>query len=149
MDRVGILAAIALPAAILSASARLAGAGGVPAPTSALQAPAPVQAILERACYDCHSDRTRWPWYSAVAPLSWLIERDVRLGRQQLNFSRWGSYYPVTRRHKLQWIGRVVRSARMPPKSYLFMHPQGRLSPADRAQIERWVTSALAAEPKK
>ena len=142
MSKVKIAAAMVLLAASIPV-ARPATAGGAPAPTAA------VQVLLERACYDCHSDRTHWPWYSAVAPLSWLIERDVRVGRQELNFSRWASYYPITRRRKLEWIGRVVRGARMPPKTYLFMHPQARLSPDERAQIERWVSAALAAQPQK
>lgn len=148
MSKVKIAAAMALLAASIPVACP-AVAGGAPAPSAALQAPAPVQALLERACYDCHSDRTHWPWYSAVAPLSWLIERDVRVGRQELNFSRWGSYYPITRRRKLEWIGRVMRRARMPPKTYLFMHPRARLSPDERAQIERWVSAALAAQPQK
>ncbi|HLH78547.1 MAG TPA: heme-binding domain-containing protein [Candidatus Binataceae bacterium] len=147
MGRIKIAAATVLLTASFPATMLLAGASGVPTPTSVLQTSAPVQAILERACYDCHSDRTRWPWYSAVAPLSWLIERDVRLGRQQLNFSRWGGYSSATRRHKLEWIGRVVHSGRMPPRSYVFMHPEAALNPPQRAQIERWVNSALLAEP--
>ncbi len=57
-----------------------------------VEAPADVHAILERACYDCHSNRTRWPWYSSVAPVSWLVARDVRRGRKELNFTDWPAF---------------------------------------------------------
>lgn len=58
-----------------------------PPPTREIAAPARIEALLIRACYDCHSNRTRWPWYSRVAPVSWLVARDVTLGRKELNFS--------------------------------------------------------------
>src|SRR5262245_24374433 len=54
-----------------------------------LQAPLPISVTLRRACYDCHSNETRWPWYSRVAPVSWLVVRDVNLGREEINFSEW------------------------------------------------------------
>ena len=110
-----------------------------------LIAPAPVAATLRRACYDCHSDATRWPWYSRVAPLSWMIVRHVTEGRRQLNFSEWNTYYPHTRRRKLQWIGRALRDAKMPPWSYRLMHPDARLTAGDRAALEQWIEAALAA----
>lgn len=109
-----------------------------------LIAPAPVAATLRRACYDCHSNATRWPWYSRVAPLSWMIVRHVAEGRRQLNFSAWSGYYPHTRRRKLQWIGRALRDERMPPWSYTLMRPGARLTDGDRLELERWIASALA-----
>ncbi|MGH7767721.1 MAG: heme-binding domain-containing protein [Candidatus Binatia bacterium] len=60
-------------------------------------APPEINAIFRRACYDCHSNETQWPWYGYVAPISWWIARDVELGRRGLNFSEWDSYYPATR----------------------------------------------------
>jgi hypothetical protein len=108
-------------------------------------APAPpVAAILERACYDCHSNQTRWPWYSRVAPLSWLVASHVTAGRRQLNFSEWGRYYPATRRHKLQWMARALHNEQMPPWSYLLMHREAQLSADDRAVLERWIKIELA-----
>src|SRR6202011_3745448 len=80
-----------------------------PRSTGDIAAPPEIQTLLARACYDCHSKRTKWPCYSRAAPVSWLIARDVALGRKELNFSEWRSYYPQTRRRKLQWIGRVLR----------------------------------------
>ncbi|HVB79794.1 MAG TPA: heme-binding domain-containing protein [Candidatus Binataceae bacterium] len=111
---------------------------------SPLAPPAQIEALLTRACYDCHSNQTRWPWYSHIAPVSWLVARDVALGRKELNFSEWGSYYPQTRRRKLQWIGRVLREGSMPPWAYRLMHPRARLTGAERATLERWVESSLS-----
>jgi hypothetical protein len=109
-----------------------------------LPAPPRIEATLRRACYDCHSNETRWPWYGRVAPASWLIARDVNLGRKEVNFSEWGSYYPATRRRKLEWIGRTLREEKMPPLEYRLMHPGARLSEADKAGLEEWIESALA-----
>lgn len=107
--------------------------------------PPQIEALLTRACYDCHSNHTRWPWYSRVAPASWLVARDVELGRKELNFSEWGSYYPQTRRRKLQWMGRVLREGSMPPWNYRLMHPRARLNEAERAMLERWIDSGISA----
>jgi Haem-binding domain len=109
-----------------------------------LSAPAAVTGLLRRACYDCHSNDTRWPWYSRVAPVSWIIVRHVTRAREELNFSEWGDYYPNTRRHKLQWIGRVLRERTMPPRAYRLMHPAARLTQAERAALQDWIESALA-----
>ena len=109
-----------------------------------VSAPAPVAATLRRACYDCHSNESRWPWYSGVAPLSWLIVHHVAEGRRELNFSEWSIYFPRTRRRKLQWIGRALREEKMPPWSYGLMHPAARLTDSDRTALEQWIESALA-----
>jgi hypothetical protein len=107
-------------------------------------APAQVEALLTRACYDCHSNQTRWPWYSRIAPMSWLVARDVALGRKELNFSEWGSYYSQTRKRKLQWMGRVLRERSMPPWAYRLMHPGARLTAAERATLDRWIESEIS-----
>jgi len=114
-----------------------------PPSKGALEAPPEIEATLRRACYDCHSNWTHWPWYSYVAPVSWLIARDVNLGRKEINFSEWGSYYPATRRRKLEWMGRALGEEKMPPWSYRLMHPGARLTDADRAALERWIESTL------
>ena len=114
------------------------------APTGELSAPAAVRSLLERSCYDCHSVQTRWPWYSHVAPMSWLIYRDVEQGRKQIDFSDWTIYRPITRMHKLQWMGRALRQESMPPLSYLLLHPRARLTAEDRALLERWIDQELA-----
>ena len=107
-------------------------------------APAEIDVLLRRACYDCHSNETRWPWYTTIAPVSWLIERDVELGRKQLNFSEWGSYYPATRKRKLQWMGRALRKEAMPPWIYRMLHPDATLTQTDLARLQQWTESAIA-----
>lgn len=110
-----------------------------------LAAPPAVLKVLRRGCFDCHSNETRWPWYSRVAPLSWIIVHHVNRGRQELNFSEWDGYYPTTRRRKLEWIGRAIDEREMPPWWYRLMHPQARLSAADYTLLKYWVESGRAA----
>jgi hypothetical protein len=110
-----------------------------PSSDGKLVAPVAVAEILRRACYDCHSNETRWPWYSRVAPISWIVARHVARGRQELNFSDWHGYLPRTRQHKLQWTGRALRDERMPPWWYRMVHREARLSEADRATLTDWI----------
>ncbi len=110
-----------------------------PPATGDVSAPPAIEATLRRACYDCHSNETRWPWYSRVAPISWLAVHEVELGRKQINFSEWGEYYPATRKRKLQWTDRALREEKMPPWSYRIVHPDVRLTGEDRAALERWI----------
>jgi hypothetical protein len=110
-----------------------------PADQGQLVAPPEIQLTLRRSCYECHSNETRWPWYSRVAPISWLIVRDVDLGRKEVNFTEWGNYYPAVRRRKLEWIGRALREEMMPPWTYRLIHPSASLSDADRDALQRWI----------
>ncbi len=140
---------IALPAilaivGLLSAAQLLPVTRTNPPSSGTLAAPPAVDAILRHACYDCHSNQTRWPWYSRIAPISWLMVRDETLGRKEVNFSDWGSYYAATRRRKLRWIGRALHEQKMPPFTYRLLHPRARLDQADRVLLERWVESAVA-----
>ena len=88
------------------------------------------RALAQRACFDCHSNETRWPWYSNVAPISWLVQADVDEGRQVLNFSDWTRGY-----EEAQESGETVRNQSMPPRSYLMLHPEAKLSEAERQQL--------------
>jgi hypothetical protein len=105
-----------------------------------LQAPPEVHAILKRACYDCHSNQTKWPWYAYVAPVSWLVAKDVREGRKRMNFSNWGNYHPDKQEHKIEEIWEMVESGKMPLAVYRPMHPEAKLTDADRALIKEWAT---------
>jgi hypothetical protein len=109
-----------------------------------LAAPPQIKIVLRRACYDCHSNETRWPWYTYVAPLSWLVEHDVERGRQELNFSEWESYYPTTRRRKLQWTDRALREETMPPWIYRILHPGSGLTKEDLVALEKWIAPQIA-----
>lgn len=101
-------------------------------------APAPVNGILRRACYDCHSNETAWPKYSRVAPASWLVAHDVHEGRRELNFSEWSRYDAASRRKKLDKAAEEVGDGDMPPVYYVWMHPEARLSAADKAALKAW-----------
>lgn len=138
-----VLAAIALGACLILAQFIPVRLTNSP-PAGELVSPGNIKTILRENCYDCHSDQTRWPWYRQVAPISWLIVRDVRRGRKELNFSQWAGYYPATRRRKLQWIGRAVREEAMPPLLYRVIHPKARLNDQDRMVLERWIESQLS-----
>jgi cytochrome c551/c552 len=116
-----------------------------------LAAPGNVGEIIRHACYDCHSNETQWPWYSKIAPASWLAYRHVMEARARLNFSEWADYAydPGTEAHKLEEIERLIKSGAMPPWYYRLMHPRGRLTDAQRITVLRWIEgkrSALAAE---
>jgi len=106
--------------------------------TSVLAVPAPVQTVLARSCYDCHSHRTRWPWYSQVAPVSWLIANDVSEGRDHLNFSTWGSYSAVKAADKLEDIAKELSERGMPPVTYTLIHRDARPSDAEVATVVAW-----------
>jgi hypothetical protein len=103
-----------------------------------LAAPAEVQALLHRACYDCHSNETAWPWYSQVAPTSLLIARDVKEGRRKVNFSTWEKYDEQRKARKLKEIAKEVAKGDMPLFYYLPIHPDAKLSAAERELIVKW-----------
>ena len=100
--------------------------------------PPEVHAVLKRACYDCHSHETEWPWYAYVAPASWLVGRDVREGRKHLNFSRWETYEAKRRDRKLMEIEEMVNAGEMPPWFYVPLHAEAKLEDAERALLSAW-----------
>jgi hypothetical protein len=87
--------------------------------------------VLRKACYDCHSHETTWPWYSRVAPVSWLVAHDVKEGREHLNFSEWGMYGPDMSQLKLKQACSEVKRGEMPLMQYKLIHAEARLSQAD------------------
>ncbi len=88
--------------------------------------------LAQRACFDCHSNETGWPWYSSIAPVSWLIQRDVDEGRQKLNFSEWQN---AARFRHLNEIGEIINSGEMPPLQYYPMHPNARLTDTEKQAL--------------
>jgi hypothetical protein len=97
-----------------------------------------VKQILRRACYDCHSNETVWPWYSRVAPVSWLIARDVHEGREHLNFSTWDRISTQEQVEAMHESWEDVAEGEMPLWYYLPPHPEARLTDQDRAALRRW-----------
>lgn len=104
----------------------------------------PVTAILERSCNDCHSNKTRWPWYSHVAPVSWFVIDHVNEGRENLNFSEWGRYTEDDVDGMLKQICREVRSGVMPLSSYTPLHPGSKLSAEDVKTLCDWTDAERA-----
>jgi hypothetical protein len=94
--------------------------------------------IMERSCQNCHSERTDWPWYSYIAPMSWLIENDVRNGRSHMNLSRWDEYNLEKQQEILTELGAMIRSRQMPLPRYIRLHPSAKLSDAEIDQIYQW-----------
>jgi hypothetical protein len=103
-----------------------------------LTAPDAVKDILRRACYDCHSHETRWPWYGRVAPFSWWLAEHVIEGRADLNFSRWPLFDFEARELMLRDIEKQLVDGTMPLPSYLVGHREARLSDMDRKVLLEW-----------
>src|SRR5262245_11935800 len=104
---------------------------------------AETRALVRGACFDCHSNETRWPAYSSIAPSSWLVQNDVDAGRRHLNFSEWHRQ----QRHAKD-AAEQVQSGEMPPVYYGWMHPAARLSPADRDRLVRTFETMFGTAPK-
>ena len=97
-----------------------------------------VAAVLERGCGDCHSNETVWPWYSDVAPVSWFVIDHVNHGRRHLNFSEWTRYDRQEADDRLGSIAKSVKAGTMPMTSYTVLHPEARLTQAERDLIVDW-----------
>jgi hypothetical protein len=111
----------------------------------ALPAPPEVQAILDRACMDCHSHATKWPWYAYVAPVSWLVVYDTHEAREHLNLSRWNRYDPDEQREKVEEMWEEVEEGEMPMTPYVWAHPEAKLSDADKATLRAWSLASAGA----
>ena len=120
-------------------------------PKREVQANLPVDAVVgtvfERSCNDCHSYRSVWPWYSHVAPVSWLVVSDVNRGRKALNFSEWAGYQPGEQRKQLSEICKEVSEGEMPGLPYILLHRRAKLSTADVAAICAWTRNSLQPVP--
>ena len=106
--------------------------------------PPPVLARIDAACRDCHSDTTRYPWYSYLAPVSLLVQNDVREGRERLNLSRWPDYPVVRRQRFLSEIANQVQDGGMPLPIYTWLHRDAVLTPADITLIFEWTQAERA-----
>ena len=109
-------------------------------PKLALQAPENVQKIFKRSCYDCHSNHTKWPWYSYVFPLSWSVMDHVKNGRRALNFDEWKKY-DEQKRAELKDAIAQKSGVTMPLKAYLWFHNDAKLSKEDIQTIRKWAYS--------
>ncbi|PSL07375.1 heme-binding domain-containing protein [Cecembia rubra] len=102
-----------------------------------------VAGLLKTSCYDCHSNETVYPWYSKVAPTSWLVAKDVREGREELNFSYWAEMDLMKQLGKLDDIAEAVENGKMPMEIYVWMHKSAKLTDAQRELIVAWAEGAM------
>jgi hypothetical protein len=109
-----------------------------PPVTGEISASDPVMEVLRGSCYDCHSNETRWPWYSRVAPVSWRIAEHVREGREHLNFSTWTEMSDEDREDAREEIWEEVEKGAMPLADYLRMHPEAVLTDPQMSTLRRW-----------
>jgi len=106
--------------------------------------PGPVMDLLRRGCFDCHSNETRWPWYSRIPPASWLVLRDVERGRGQVNFSQWGRYNPFDQADILDKACALASKRKMPLWPYRLLHAEARLGDAEIGIVCDWSRAEAA-----
>jgi hypothetical protein len=108
--------------------------------------PAEVERVLRRSCYDCHSNETAWGWTAYLAPVSWLVVRDVHRARDEYNLSEWGRMDPEDRAELPEKMVEMVEEGEMPLRPYLLIHPEARVSAADLAVLRAWAGTSGEAE---
>lgn len=106
--------------------------------TAAMKVPAEIATILKTSCYDCHSNEVNYPWYTNVAPLSWWIKHHINEGREELNFSEWGTYKSRRKDKKLKECAEMIEAGEMPLSSYTLIHTETKLNSAQKAQLIAW-----------
>jgi hypothetical protein len=110
--------------------------------TSQMKIPDNIYSMMEKSCFDCHSYRTKWPWYSKISPVVYLLNYDVENGRENLNFSIWGEYDKLRMMDKLDGIETQVKDGEMPKPVYLPLHPEARLSESDIKILQDWARTS-------
>lgn len=106
--------------------------------------PDAVKNILERSCNDCHTNYTRYPWYTNIQPIGWWMQEHIDDGKRSLNFSKFGSYTPKDQDHVMEEFREVIEKEEMPLKSYLWMHGEAQLSPKEKALLIDWAKKLQA-----
>lgn len=99
------------------------------------QAPADIRTLVEGACYDCHSDRSTYPWYSYVTPVNFWLQDHINEGKEKMNFSQWND--PASQKEAYE-CAEVVQEGEMPPGNYAFIHGHAKLSGTQRGQLVAW-----------
>jgi hypothetical protein len=103
--------------------------------------PQNVHSILSKACYDCHSNNTRYPWYNNVQPIAWFLSDHVAEGKRELNFDEFAAYSLKRKKKKLEETVEMVKEDKMPLRSYLWIHKDAKLTAAEKATLTNWAQS--------
>ncbi|MFT4972284.1 MAG: hypothetical protein ACI9JY_001488 [Saprospiraceae bacterium] len=107
-------------------------------PIDVVNPPADIAEMMQNACYDCHTHTTVYPWYTSVAPLSFLIRGHIRGERQHLNFSLWNDYSAKDKQHHFYEMAEVLKEKRMPMKSYVWLHSEAKMSDDEKLKLQNW-----------
>lgn len=113
---------------------------------SMINPPENVKTILNNACYDCHSYETKYPWYAEIAPVSWMLKKHINEGREEMNFSVWGTYSSKKADHKLEEAAELVEEGEMPLSSYTLAHKEAKLSKEQKEILVNWFNSLRTGE---
>lgn len=105
--------------------------------------PTEVKSILMISCYDCHSNNTQYPWYQRVQPVSWYLEGHIEDGKEELNFSEFGSYSFRMQKAKMRSILSQVKDGKMPLSSYTLLHHEAKLTAEEKQILEKWIEEML------
>lgn len=105
--------------------------------------PQPIQAMLKNACYDCHSDETKYPWYTDYQPIGWWVKGHIKGGKKHLNFSRWGTYQSEKRNFKIDECIEEIKENHMPLKSYTWTHDDAKLDENQKKQLITWLQTIM------
>lgn len=104
--------------------------------------PDSVERLLQVACYDCHSNGTRYPWYSRITPVNWWLKNHIDEGKRELNFSIFSTYNARRKMKKLEEVGEQIKEHEMPLPSYLWIHKDAKLSDQQRSVLVNWASAA-------
>lgn len=105
--------------------------------------PDEIFSLIKNACYDCHSNHTRYPWYSNIQPVGWWLQNHVETGRSELNFSEFGQWSDIERREVLDHCAQMIDQGKMPLQSYLPMHPEAGLTAQQKALLVNWLRNPV------
>jgi hypothetical protein len=112
--------------------------------TLALNVDQKISIMLKSACYDCHSNQPRYPWYASVAPISWKINEHIKEGRDELNFSLWSTFSAKKRDHKLEELIEMIEEREMPLPKYVTLHKEADLTDEQIASLVAWANQIRA-----
>ncbi len=145
-----VFAVLLVGAQFIRPAKNLSAAAPGPDDLTVLRPPPPeVKAVLERACYDCHSNTTRYPWYASIQPIGWWLADHVKEGKAHLNFSSFGAYPAKRQERKLNELLDEVEEGHMPLASYKLVHADARLTPAEIKALTDWAAAVRDDLPAK